>query len=421
MEPSQRREGWGGGQMKALTVAIPTWKNHEQLHWCLNSLLRYVEYPLKVHVIDNGSSPEVKAAVEAAGLDWVVYDDPGENLGWEGAINRALAVCDTTYFCMLNDDVMFPPTSAKFFRTLIQHLQDPTVGAVGPTSNYVAGTQSLMHGLNYPLIHDTSMLIGLCLLTRTAELSELGGLDESLPGGDDLDLSLRYRQAGFKLRVDHTAYLHHFGSQTGSRVHPGHWDSESHQEAINNALIHKHSLLEWYNQRNNLFHECELSSAASYDYHKAWIESILQTEDGRTGLNLGCGRTRYPGMTNVDIRTAEDTGAGGERLHGADPDIIADVTELPEDLKADYILASHIFEHLVDPVAVLHDWMSRCQRLYLTLPSHGALDTMAQDYTHAHCYTEVSLHNLVEACGYAVAAIETTPHGHVHATVEHVQ
>tara|TARA_R110000824_G_scaffold134125_3_gene297037 strand:+ start:496 stop:1233 length:738 start_codon:yes stop_codon:yes gene_type:complete len=236
-----------------ITIAIPTWNNDEQLHWCLNSLIQYVDHPCKIHIIDNGSDPAIAAALTSTGQDWIVYDDPGENLGWEGAINRALAACDTEYFCMMNDDVIFPPASTDFFKILQAHLDDPAVGAVGPTTNYCAGTQSLMYGINTPLIHDTSLLIGFCLLTRTAELSELGGLDESLPGGDDLDLSLRYQKAGYKLRVDHTAYLHHFGGQTGNRVHASHWDSPAHQEAINNALIHKHSLLEWYNQRTYLW------------------------------------------------------------------------------------------------------------------------------------------------------------------------
>jgi hypothetical protein len=204
-------------------------------------------------------------------------------------------------------------------------------------------------------------------------------------------------------------------------VHPGHWDSSAHQEAINNALIHKHSLLAWYNQRNALFQPCEVAESLAQDHNKLWVASILDEEEGRTGLNLGCGSARYPGLINVDIRDGESAGVGGERFRQADPDIVADVEELPEGLSADFILASHIFEHVVDPIATLHDWMGRCQRLYLALPSHTRHNTMLMDAPHTHCYTAVSLTNLVTQCGYQLTALAETPHGHLHATVEHAQ
>ena len=56
-------------------------------------------------------------------------------------------------------------------------------------------------------------------LYRTADLKALGGLDTSLPGGDDIDLSIRVKGLGKRLIAERRAYVHHHGSVTGRREH----------------------------------------------------------------------------------------------------------------------------------------------------------------------------------------------------------
>jgi hypothetical protein len=162
-----------------------------------------------------------------------------------GGINLALPEVQTEFVCMLNDDVLFPPASFSFWKTLLAWFDKTDIGGVGPTSNFVAGHQNaFVHGLNPRLL--VPFLIGFCAVYRTKILKDLGGLDETLPGGDDLDLSIRVKDAGWELAADRTVYLHHIGQQTGHRVHPGEWDSQKHQADTYNALIKKHGLRRWY-------------------------------------------------------------------------------------------------------------------------------------------------------------------------------
>ena len=226
-----------------LTIAIPTWNNLQQLVWCIDSLFRFTEYPFKVVIVDNGGQGEIETFFSADSRDITVINAE-YNLGWMKAINLVLKDCDTEYFCMMNDDVVFLPTSQMFWSKLIDHFKDDTVGAVGPCSNFVAGPQSLIQQ-DTPIVFNSMVLIGFCSLVRTGLLQQLGGLDELLPGGDDFDLSIRIREAGYHLRVDKTVYLHHFGQQTGTRVHEGFWDSSWHEELVNNALIKKHGINGW--------------------------------------------------------------------------------------------------------------------------------------------------------------------------------
>ena len=88
-------------------------------------------------------------------------------------------------------------------------------------------------------------LIGFCLLVRRSALDEVGGIDSTLPGGDDIDLSIRLRQAGYTLVCDRHSFVYHYGYRTGERVHgdrtvPGGWNSPQMIQATANALIAKH-------------------------------------------------------------------------------------------------------------------------------------------------------------------------------------
>ena len=233
-----------------ITVAIPTYNNLQQLEWCVNSLFKYTNHDdLQVVIVDNGGKGEVEDRLVFGNLPVKVIS-ASDNLGWMKAINLVLNECNTDYFCMLNDDVIFPPTASNFWGWLESQLKDDVV-AVGPSSNFAAGAQSLM-SLDTPNVFSTHLLIGFCLMIKTQVLKDLGGLDDSLPGGDDYDLSIRLSEAGYKMHVDKRAYLHHFGQQTGNRVHEGFWDSSYHQELVNNALIKKHGLSTWYKWGNLL-------------------------------------------------------------------------------------------------------------------------------------------------------------------------
>jgi GT2 family glycosyltransferase len=225
---------------KLLTIAIPTWDNRGQLETCLQTLTSYTKFPYQVMVIDNANESFIKES-SAEWPSFVEYHAPGENLGWMGGINYALERCKTPYFCMMNDDVMFIPNSLNFWKSLIDPFtHDDRVGMVGPKSNFIAGLQNIRY-VN-PHSFDTTFAIGVCLALKTEFFREIGGLDESLPGGDDLDLTIRVRKADKRVRIASSAFLYHIGKQSGIRAQGKHYDSAWHQEVVKNAIIRKHGL-----------------------------------------------------------------------------------------------------------------------------------------------------------------------------------
>lgn len=232
---------------KDITIAIPTYNNDQDLWRCLYTLTLNTNVNARVIVINNDINTKeiIDTLVSQEGLDHVEVVHKVENVGWMGGINTALDMADTEYFCMLNDDVIFIPGMPMFWDILLRHFADPTVAAVAPCSNFASGVQSL-YETDLPYTLDTTILVGFCFLTKTELLKDIGGLDENLTGGDDVDLSIRFLNKGMRLVCDRSAYIHHLGQRTGNRVHEGFWDSEDHQEIIINELIKKHGVNSWW-------------------------------------------------------------------------------------------------------------------------------------------------------------------------------
>ena len=410
--------------MVTLAICIPTYNNHQQLDWCLHSLFEYTEYDYRVVVIDNESTQEshdsIKNIIQDLPEDSVTIVQPGSNLKWMGSINVGLHHTHSVhseYFCMMNDDVVFIPGRYEFWRKLCQYFSVDQVGAVGPSSNFVMGDQSIFR-LEVPFHMKAKFLIGFCMIVRTELLKKLGGLDENLPGGDDLDLSMRIRDAGYDLIVDKTCFLHHLGQQTGTRVKGEDWDSLDSQDETMNALIRKHGFRKWFEGtvRKSIPYVLELENKKGFlPTEDVWYEKCMEEEGPEAkGVNLGCG-SKDVGTFGLDLRKTGEQGAGGERFSDANQDITGNADDLPfKDESLDYIIAAHILEHLLDPISALAEWkrvLKKGGSLYMSMPDHDAIRTMLIDYTHVHAYTPKSIQNLLERTGWIIDEIEDSPVG----------
>jgi GT2 family glycosyltransferase len=175
----------------------------------------------------------------------IVIVDTGKNLGWEGGLKAGLEQSDSEFVVFQNDDTFIPPTSVNLYQQLMACMADPSVAAVAPTTTVAAGRQSIYHPDSPRVPLEVSYLIFFTVMVRRDYLEKVGGIDDTLPGGDDIDLSIRFRQAGYSIVIDPRAFLIHHGFKTGTRVRGDHttrggWNSLEMTERTNQYLIRKH-------------------------------------------------------------------------------------------------------------------------------------------------------------------------------------
>lgn len=240
---------------RMVSILVPTYNNLTLLYRMANSVLQYTavnpDQPFyHVVVVNNGDPESVKrGSDDMANNAFITILDTGQNLGWEGGLDAGMEWVEehtkSKYILFANDDIQILPNDLTWIHKMIDVMEkDERVGAVGPISNFVSAAQNFSQMLD-PLVYETGMLIGFCLLVRASALKEVGGIVLGLPGGDDHDLSIRLTKAGYKLAIHGGVYVHHWGEATGKRVQKEYWNSLEMISTTRNELIRRHGLKDY--------------------------------------------------------------------------------------------------------------------------------------------------------------------------------
>ena len=394
--------------MKQIAIIIPTWNNHQYLESCLKSLLNTnIANLFHIYVVNNGH-PNSCDFIERDHHLITVLQTNGENLGWEGGLKLGVEKSKEPYILFLNDDTYFPQSSIWWAHQLLSDLSRPEIGAVGPSTNVVMGSQNIFIPITTPLI-EVNMLIGFCILIKRKVLEEAGGIDDSLPGGDDLDISIRIRKAGYKLLADRRVFIYHHGFTTGERVKGkpqdvNGWNSYEMKEKTDNAIIRKHGFREWFDV---IYTPFQPFFGRTIDDIEGTLIRELITEQDKVILELGVGGTKtVPHTIGVDMYLKGESIPTMNNIQSV-ADIRADVqNELPfDDEGADLIIGRHILEHMIDPVKALKLWVSKLRkggRIVVALPDQDLNEATLMNIEHVHAYTKESAQNLFSALGLIV-------------------
>ncbi|MBI6546603.1 MAG: glycosyltransferase [Cyanobacteria bacterium NC_groundwater_1444_Ag_S-0.65um_54_12] len=222
------------------SVVMVTYNSLHTIAEGVRSVLQNLGAADELIVVDNASSDgTVEFLQSLSGQDprvRIVFSE--QNLGFSAGSNVGLRVAKGEYLVLLNPDTVVTP---GWLDRMKQPFADPNVGAVGPTSDYVAGLQKYQRYLpdegkvpdliadllaerNAGKVVETKLLIGFCLMVPRRVIAEVGLLDEALfLGNDDLDLSWRLREQGYRLVIATDAFVHHvgqvsFGSEPADRT-----------------------------------------------------------------------------------------------------------------------------------------------------------------------------------------------------------
>jgi mycofactocin system glycosyltransferase len=198
-----------------VTVVIPVRDN-------TSGVLRLVAAlrGMRVIVVDDGSNTPVQES-DFAGMHCdVSVLRHQRSKGPAAARNTGLAACNTDFVAFLDSDVV---PRRGWLEALLGHFCDPAVALVAPrivglpqTDNIVARYEAVRSSLDLGLREapvvpygTVSYVPSAAIICRRAVLTQVGGFDETLKSGEDVDLCWRFIEAGARLRYEPIALVAH--------------------------------------------------------------------------------------------------------------------------------------------------------------------------------------------------------------------
>jgi len=211
-----------------VSIIIPAYNQADITAQCVASIVANTDYPCRILLVDNGSNPPL--APRFADLPEVALIRAETNLGFAAGVNLGMARAEG-HVLLLNNDTLVPEGWLSRLVSVLESADD--IGAVGPMSNCVSGSQLIpdlaldsldainafarsrreTHG---GTIRNVARLVGFCMLLRTEAVARVGTFDEQFATGnfEDDDYCVRLLRAGYRLCVDEGSFVFHYGSQT---------------------------------------------------------------------------------------------------------------------------------------------------------------------------------------------------------------
>lgn len=279
------------GSLQLVSIIIPSKDNVEVLFRCLETVRKTVrQIPCEILLVDNGSSPENKAAIQArvntmnqdltgsgavgsepesfepasadpAGM-WrgIRYLYQPMEFNFSAMCNMGAAQAEGDLLLFLNDDI--EAVEPGWLEAMAQKAQQPWTGAVGMKLLYPDGKRIQHAGVvDIPIgpVHKLQYLeddgcyydgrnrgswnvlavTGACLMLRTEVFEEAGGFAEELPVAfNDIDLCFKVYELGYhNVVINNRHLLHHESLSRGND------DSEEKQRRLvgeRNLLYRRH-------------------------------------------------------------------------------------------------------------------------------------------------------------------------------------
>lgn len=194
-----------------LDISIVTYNSADWLDGFFDSLLKgnYPLYQMRLLIRDNGSCDDTPRRLETwlqrlAGQLAGHHLHMGKNTGFGQGHNHNLQHARADYFLVTNVDLEFAPDTLTQLIEAAE--QDPPTVAC-----WEARQTPYEHPKHYdPVTQETSWCSSACALFRTSALQQVGGYEPRIfMYGEDVELSYRLRENGYRLRYVPLAHCRH--------------------------------------------------------------------------------------------------------------------------------------------------------------------------------------------------------------------
>lgn len=213
-------------------ILVRGWDNLDLTKKLFHSISINTELPTyQITYVDNGSDKHEleKLMAQYDGFNYICLPF---NHGSVRAINLGLSVAmfsSSKYVLLLDNDTEIPRGDKLWLQRLVSYFEDEKVGAIGAVTDYVAGFQHAdktfdifqkaweedgQRGLDSP--PDLPLLVSFAMMLRKEAIEKVGWFSEQYEPGnyEDYSYSIRLRQAGYRLIVANSVWIHHAGSST---------------------------------------------------------------------------------------------------------------------------------------------------------------------------------------------------------------
>ncbi len=190
--------------MTDISIAIVAYNDEQDVRNAVSSIEEYTAASLskKIYIVDNSTNENALSSLEQEYHD-VIYQRPGENLGFGGGHNYVLEELDSRYHAIVNPDILLKEDS---FSVLLDFLEEHEAGMAAPRivdekgelqsvyrreltvfdmgirmflSGHFQKRQSYhtMQDMNYEKPFQAPFIQGSFLVIRTELFQRLGGFD----------------------------------------------------------------------------------------------------------------------------------------------------------------------------------------------------------------------------------------------------
>ena len=213
----------------SVTAIIVNYKSAPLTQRCIAALRKQVGITLDIVVVDNDSGPkDIHLLTTIKNITLICNDT---NLGFSKANNIGAQKARTEFLLVINPDTEFQGTQ-DILRLCLWLDQHPHTGLVGPQIIEPGKFRQTLPKYRYPeeetlrftsglneLPGKIAWLLGACLLMRKSVFDTLGGFDpDYFLDGEDTDLCLRIRQAGFSIDYCTDAHIMHIGGASAATL-----------------------------------------------------------------------------------------------------------------------------------------------------------------------------------------------------------
>ena len=222
-------------------VILPVYNGDDVVRGCLRALQGAGTGPFQVLIVDDGSRGFTAEMLrqQIGGDARFILHRRDTNRGYTKSINEAVAITDAPWVVVLNSDTIVP--HGWLDRLHAAARARPGTGMVGPLSNaatwqsipevkrpdgswsvnpaiepeHLDAVQRLLDEVSTREYPEFPVLNGFCTLIARAVFDHIGAYDEEafpMGYGEETDLCLRARRAGFRLTLADNAFVYHHKS-----------------------------------------------------------------------------------------------------------------------------------------------------------------------------------------------------------------